>query len=363
MKRAAVSFSGNDRLVSAYMESEFLERISRRHREFLSRTAVLERMSAPLCEAVLDIPGSGAVLADLAGSNLLLVPLDRRGEWYRYHHLFRDMLLAELERQEPDLIPALLRRAAAWCLLNDLHEEALDYFMAAGDVPGVAGLAEKLWLPTYWLGRCATVQRWLRWLDEQGGMERYPHGRRAGPRSYPPRWRGRPRPSDGLMRSIAGSTGMRPDLLTPPPRPGPPWSGLSCAGMEPSRCAPTRTRPYSGSRLSRLPGSGPRSFNGSRSRRPRCFKGSPECCAVTSTAVTRPGARGHARGGSRRARGAGGRAVRTVAGRDGERRLEPGGDFGRTGEGALCAGSEWQRATLRPWSARCSPAPRCTGET
>ena len=174
VKRAAVSFSGNDRLVSAYMESEFLERISRRHRDFLSRTAVLERMSAPLCEAVLDIPGSGAVLADLAGSNLLLVPLDRRGEWYRYHHLFRDMLLAELKRQEPDLIPALLRRAADWCLLNDLHEEALDYFMAAGDVPGVAGLAEKLWLPTYWLGRRATVQRWLRWLDEQGGMERYP---------------------------------------------------------------------------------------------------------------------------------------------------------------------------------------------
>jgi LuxR family maltose regulon positive regulatory protein len=106
-------------------------------------------------------------------SNLLLVPLDRRGEWYRYHHLFRDMLLAELKRQQPDLIPALLRRAADWCLLNDLHEEALDYFMAAGDVPGVAGLAEKLWLPTYWLGRRATVQRGFE-ADEQGGMRGVP---------------------------------------------------------------------------------------------------------------------------------------------------------------------------------------------
>src|SRR5207302_10260611 len=65
-----------------------------------------------------------------------LVPLARRGEWYRYHHLFRDMLLAELESRQPDLIPVLRRRAAGWCLLNDLHEEALDYFMAAGDVPG-----------------------------------------------------------------------------------------------------------------------------------------------------------------------------------------------------------------------------------
>ena len=113
---AAVSFGGDDRLVSEYMESEFLTRISRRQRVFLTRTAVLERMSGPLCEAVLELPGSAATLADLARSNLLLVPLDRRGQWYRYHHLFRDMLLAELERLEPELIPVLRRRAAGWCL-------------------------------------------------------------------------------------------------------------------------------------------------------------------------------------------------------------------------------------------------------
>ena len=102
---AAFSFGGDDRLVSDYMESEFLSRISRQHRAFLTRTAVLERMCGPLCEAVLDMAGSAAILADLAGSNLLLVPLDRRGEWYRYHHLFRDMLLAELHRREPGLMP------------------------------------------------------------------------------------------------------------------------------------------------------------------------------------------------------------------------------------------------------------------
>ncbi len=129
---AAVSFGGDDRLVSEYMESEFLARISRRHREFLTRTAVLERMSGPLCEAVLETPGSAAALAELARSNLLLVPLDRRGVWYRYHHLFRDMLLAELERLEPGLVPVLRRRAAAWCLNNDRPEEALEYSMAAG---------------------------------------------------------------------------------------------------------------------------------------------------------------------------------------------------------------------------------------
>ncbi len=109
---AAVSFGGDDRLVSEYMESEFLARISSRQRVFLTRTAVLERMCGPVCEAVLERPGAAATLADLARSNLLLVPLDRRGRWYRYHHLFRDMLLAELERLEPGLMPVLRRRAA-----------------------------------------------------------------------------------------------------------------------------------------------------------------------------------------------------------------------------------------------------------
>jgi len=171
---AAVSFGGADRLVSEYMESEFLERISQRHRMFLTRTAVLERMCGPLCEAVLELPGSAAALADLAGSNLLLVPLDRRGQWYRYRHLFRDMLLAELERQEPSLLPVLRRRAAAWCLRNDMREEALEYSIAAGDVDTVARLVQSLWLPTDRQGRFATLQRWFRWLDERGGIAGHP---------------------------------------------------------------------------------------------------------------------------------------------------------------------------------------------
>jgi LuxR family transcriptional regulator, maltose regulon positive regulatory protein len=141
---------------------------------FLTRTAVLERMSGPLCEAVLEEAGSAAVLAALARSNLLLVPLDRRGRWYRYHHLFRDMLRAELERLEPGLIPVLRRRAATWFLANDLPEEALEYSMLAGDVETVARLAQTLWSPVYRQGRTATLQRWFRWLDDRGGIERYP---------------------------------------------------------------------------------------------------------------------------------------------------------------------------------------------
>jgi LuxR family transcriptional regulator, maltose regulon positive regulatory protein len=172
--RAAVSFTGDDRLVSDYVESEFLARISPRQRVFLTRTAMLERMSPALVEAVLDLPGSAAILADLARSNLLLVPLDRRGQWYRYHHLFRDMLLAELERLEPGLVPVLLRRASAWCLRNGLPEEALEYSMAAGDVHTVARLVEELWQPVFRQARVTTLQRWLGWLDDRDGLDGHP---------------------------------------------------------------------------------------------------------------------------------------------------------------------------------------------
>ncbi len=172
--RGAASFGGDDRFLSEYVESEFLARISSSQRVFLTRTAVLERMSGPLCEAVLDVPGSAATLADLARSNSLLVPLDRRGQWYRYHHLFRDLLQAELERVEPDLLPVLRRRAAAWSLAHDLAEEALEYSLAAEDVDMVARLVQTLWGPVYRQGRIATLQHWFRWLDDQGGIEGYP---------------------------------------------------------------------------------------------------------------------------------------------------------------------------------------------
>jgi LuxR family transcriptional regulator, maltose regulon positive regulatory protein len=171
---AAISFEGDHRFVSDYVESELLARIPPRHRMFLTRTAVLERMCGPLCDQVLDVTGSAAALDDLARSNMLLVPLDQRGQWYRYHHLFRDMLLAELERLEPELIPVLRRRAAAWYLRNSQAEAALEYHIAAGDVTEAAQLVAQLWLLAGRQGRLATIQRWFEWLDERGGIGGYP---------------------------------------------------------------------------------------------------------------------------------------------------------------------------------------------
>src|SRR5215470_1847722 len=174
LEAAVGSFGGEDRFVSEYIESEFLARISGRQRMFLTRTAALERMCGPLCDAVLEADGGAATLAGLARSNLLLVPLDRQGKWYRYHHLFRDMLLAELDRGEPALIPLLRRRAAGWCLDNGLAEEALEYSIAAGDVDRAARLVEQLWRPVYRQGRIITIQRWLRWLEDQHEIRGYP---------------------------------------------------------------------------------------------------------------------------------------------------------------------------------------------
>jgi LuxR family transcriptional regulator, maltose regulon positive regulatory protein len=168
---AAASFGGDDRFVSQYIETELLERIPRQQRAFLTQTAALERMCGPLCDTVLGLDEGAATLAELARSNLLLVPLDRRGQWYRYHHLFRDMLLAELERTEPGLIPVLRGRAAGWCLDNNLPGEALEYSMAAGDSDAAARLVEQLWLQTDHQGQYATLQRWLRWLEARGGIE------------------------------------------------------------------------------------------------------------------------------------------------------------------------------------------------
>jgi LuxR family transcriptional regulator, maltose regulon positive regulatory protein len=238
------SFGGDDRLVSEYIESEFLARISQPHRVFLTRTAVLGHMSGSLCEAVLEQPGSAATLAELARSNLLLVPLDRRGRWYRYHHLFRDMLLAELERREPGQLPVLRRRAASWCQRNDLPEEALEYSIAAGDVEAVAGLVEKLAVPTRRQSRIATLRRWFGWLDDQQGIEQHPMVTVLAALIYA--WMGWPAEAERWADVVDGWQDR--DWAHDPAVAG--WAALLRAFMcrrGVGRCAPTPTRRRTGS--------------------------------------------------------------------------------------------------------------------
>jgi LuxR family transcriptional regulator, maltose regulon positive regulatory protein len=173
-RTAGFAFSGDDRLMADYLRTELLSRVSRGRVSFLTRTSVLERMSGPLCDAVVDGTRSGRLLEALEGSNLLLVPLDRRREWYRYHRLFQQLLRAELGQREPDVVAQLHSRAAAWCEANGLPEMAIDHAQAAGDADQVARLVTECALAAYASGRLETVDRWFRWFDDNGLIERYP---------------------------------------------------------------------------------------------------------------------------------------------------------------------------------------------
>jgi LuxR family transcriptional regulator, maltose regulon positive regulatory protein len=167
------AFAGSDRLVADYLKSELLAHLPPDDLRFLTRTAVLDEMSGPLCDAVLEETGSAAVLESLERSNLFVIPLDGNGESYRYHHLFGELLRAELVRADPALVPRLLARATAWCEANAQPETAIAYAQEAGDVDRVARLFERCAQPAYQSGRVATVERWLDWLEAQGALERH----------------------------------------------------------------------------------------------------------------------------------------------------------------------------------------------
>jgi LuxR family maltose regulon positive regulatory protein len=164
---AAFSFTGDDRFMGDYIRSEFLDRVSRAEVSFLTRTSILDRMCGPLCDAVLDTQGSTRRLEELDGRNLLVVPLDRRRVWYRYHQLFRELLLAELGRREPDVIPLLHQRAAAWCEHDGRPEAAIEHAQAAGDAGLVARLVLEWMHPVWASGRAETVLGWLEWLEDE----------------------------------------------------------------------------------------------------------------------------------------------------------------------------------------------------
>jgi LuxR family maltose regulon positive regulatory protein len=171
---AIASFHGNDRFVADYLRAEHLSRLKRADLQFLTRISVLDRMCGPLCDELLGRTDSARRLQSLAEANFFMVGLDHHREWYRFHHLFRDMLRAELERLEPDEVAPLNRRAAAWCERNDLPEAAIEHASAAGDLDEVARLVSTFALPFYRSGRVVTVERWLSRFDKPELLEAYP---------------------------------------------------------------------------------------------------------------------------------------------------------------------------------------------
>ena len=169
----AASFTGDDRYVSEYFRHELLSRLPSEEARFLKYTSILDRMCGGLCDAVLQTTESAQTLDALERRNGFVVPLDRRAWWYRYHHLFAQLLRNELERSEPGVVAELNGRAMDWCLANDLPEAAVVYGHAAGKKDTVAGLVDALALPLYWDGRMATFEEWLGWFGEDE-LVRYP---------------------------------------------------------------------------------------------------------------------------------------------------------------------------------------------
>ena len=169
----AAGFGGGDRFVSEYFRFELLSRLPPAEARFLQHTSVLDRMCGGLCDAVLQTSRSAHTLETLARANGFVVPLDRHGEWYRYHHLFRELLRTELERSEPHVMSALNRRAMDWCIASGLTEEAIAYGHAAGESDALAGMIDAAALPTHYDGRIQTLEEWLSWFGDDE-LVRYP---------------------------------------------------------------------------------------------------------------------------------------------------------------------------------------------
>jgi LuxR family maltose regulon positive regulatory protein len=158
---AAKRFEGHDRVVADYLRDEALRSFPIELRDFLVRSSVLDRLSARVCDEVLERSDSARMLTEIEGSNLFLVPLDRHGEWYRYHHLFRDMLEGELDRLDPSVKAELHARASIWWEAHGDVDGALSHARASGDIDRMAAI---IWrhAPSYLSrGRTATVTRWL----------------------------------------------------------------------------------------------------------------------------------------------------------------------------------------------------------
>lgn len=172
--RSPLQVGGNDRFVAEYLRSEVLDHFSDSRVSFLTRTSILERFCGPLCDAVLDTTGSARTIERLEQSNLLVVPLDRTRDWYRYHYLLRDFLQAELHRREPDAVTRLHTRAAEWFDANGMPEMAISHAQAAGDLDLVARVMGRTIRVTYGQGRADTVFDWLSWFEQSERAGHYP---------------------------------------------------------------------------------------------------------------------------------------------------------------------------------------------
>jgi LuxR family transcriptional regulator, maltose regulon positive regulatory protein len=155
-------FAGDDRYIVDYLVQEVLAHQPAPVREFLLESAVLDRLTGPLCDAVSGRGDGSVMLTELERTNLFIVPLDDRRRWYRYHHLFADVLRARMLTEQPELVPQLHRRASAWYERHDMAEEAVRHALAGADVDRATLLMESA-MPSIRRQRQGTLL--LSWLN------------------------------------------------------------------------------------------------------------------------------------------------------------------------------------------------------
>jgi LuxR family maltose regulon positive regulatory protein len=161
------AFAGDHRYIADYLVGEVLARQPEDVRSFLLETAVLERMTGPLCDAVTGDDNGSARLDALERSNFFVVPLDDTRQWYRYHHLFADVLRAFLAEERPGSIPELHRRAAGWHESIGSLGDAIRHSLAAGDYANAASLVERAAPAMQRTRQESTVLGWLRSLPDE----------------------------------------------------------------------------------------------------------------------------------------------------------------------------------------------------
>lgn len=160
------AFSGNDRYIVDYLLEEVLLLQPDPVRRFLWQTAVLDRLSGSLCDAVTDQRNSQEMLETLERGNLFIIPLDNKRQWYRYHHLFADMLLARARTAGSDRLPELHGRASRWYEHQKLFSDAVRHALAGQDFERAADLIEPLWPVMRNRQQEATVRRWLKAMPD-----------------------------------------------------------------------------------------------------------------------------------------------------------------------------------------------------
>ena len=161
------AFAGDNRYVVDYLVEEVLQKQPERVRSFLLQTSILDRLNGPLCDAVTDQEEGNVLLGALERGNFFVVPLDDKRHWYRYHHLFADVLFAHLMAEQPDHVPTLHRRASEWYEQNGLPADAIRHALAAEDFERAADLVE-LAVPAMSRSRQeATLLGWLKALPDE----------------------------------------------------------------------------------------------------------------------------------------------------------------------------------------------------